>query len=160
MGSRRWAMGPGRLVVSGAITTLEGCGSAGGMYTVLSAEKVHGSALGVRAAAGRVHEGQSSGTMQLCPTAPPRLSWKRAAHQLLLGLNRGEGDSTAPRPVSHHMQTSPEMYTWQFPLKECFFKGSEKIQVCWSQHSSSLVSLVGIKLWGPGIILEVGEKEQ
>lgn len=39
-------MGPGRLVVSGTITSLEGCGSAGGVYHMLCAEQAHGSALG------------------------------------------------------------------------------------------------------------------
>lgn len=41
-------MRPGTSGVSGAITRLEGCGSAGGMYAVLCAEQAHGSALGCK----------------------------------------------------------------------------------------------------------------
>lgn len=126
-----------------------------GMCTVLCDQQAHGSVLGCKSCSwqgpGRTqqwHHAGMSHCMQLCPTAPPHHSWERAAHHLLLALSQGERELMAPLchvDVLCHAPCKPHQKFWWFPFKE-LFKGSGKIQVCWSQHSSSLVSLVGIKL--------------
>lgn len=80
-----------------------------------------------------------------------------AANQLLLALIQREKYLVAPCAVSHPVQTPPETCTQWFPGKALVVKGSGKIQVFCSQHSSSSASQGGTKLWDPGTALELGK---